>query len=240
MVRERRSWRRMAAQRDPNLPPTRQLEHGLCRLVTQDAETLRELGQAQPGARPVCPEKACAIREQIAACKEPVEIEIGSGLGRFLLARATSHPEIHFIGIELESVRVARIDVAARKAGLTNVSLICAEAMTVLEFCLPPASVQAVYLFFPDPWPKPRHHKHRIFQRPLLDHVHRVLIPGGLFHYATDHEAYFDWMAEMMTTEDRFEVTASLVRTEDELTDFELKFMANNKRTLAASWRKYL
>ena len=156
MVRERRSWRRLAAQRDPNLPPTLQLEHGLCRLVTQDGETLRELGQTGTGERPVCPKGACAILERFATCELPIEVEIGSGLGRFLLARATSHPETHFIGIEQESVRVARIDVAARKAGLANLSLISAEAMAVLEFCFPPSAVQAVYLFFPDPWPKPR------------------------------------------------------------------------------------
>ena len=240
MVRERQAWRRFAAQCDPGLPPTLQLEDGLCRLVKLEPEILRALGQAQAGERPVCPKAACAIREKLATCGTPVEVEIGSGLGRFLLARATRHPDTHFIGIEQERVRVARIDVAARKAGLTNVSLIRAEAMTVLEFCLPDASVQAVYLFFPDPWPKPRHHKHRIFQRLFLDHVHRVLIPGGWLHCATDHEAYFDWMMDIMAKEARFKVVDPLVRSEEELTDFELKFMANNKRTQAASWRKHL
>lgn len=240
MVRERQSWRRLAAQHDPILPPTLQLASGLCQLLKPDPEMLRMLGRAQADERPVCPKAACAIRQKLAACDIPVEVEVGSGLGRFLLARATRYPDTHFIGIEQETVRVARIDVSARKAGLTNVSLVCADAMSVLEFCLPADSVQAVYLFFPDPWPKARHHKHRIFQQPFLDHVYRVLIPGGVLHCATDHQGYLDWMMEVVAGETRFEKTDTLVRTEEELTDFELKFMAKNKRTLAASWRKHL
>ncbi len=240
MVRERKSGRRLAAQRDPTLPPTRQLEAGLCRLARPDVAMLQMLGQAGPDDCPRCPRAPCAIREWLSSCEKPVEVEIGSGHGRFLLARAKAHPEAHFVGIEQEPVRVARVDVAARRAGLKNVSLIGADAMRVLASCFPPARVRAVYLFFPDPWPKARHQKHRIFQRPFLDVVCRLLVPGGCLHVATDHPGYFAWMADIMAGESRFLPAEPLVREPEELTDFELKFMVQNKRTLTASWRKPL
>ncbi len=238
MVRERNSAQRLAAQRNPALPPTLQLERGLCRLLNPDAEMRKLLGRAQPGERPQCPGADCALQALVAACGKPLELEIGSGHGRFLLARARNNPGTHFIGIEQEIVRIARMDVAARVEGLTNLSLVRADAMAALEFCLPANSMHAVYLFFPDPWPKLRHRKNRIFQPPFIDRIHRVLKVGGCLHAATDHDEYFGCMKEVMLGETRFEETEPLSRTEDESTDFELKFLAKNKRANAASWRK--
>ncbi len=196
------------------------------------------LGRAQLGERPQCLGAKCALQVLVASCKKPMELEIGSGHGRFLLARASNNLDTHFIGIEQEVVRIARMDVAARVEGITNLSLVRADAMAVLEFCLPENAMYAVYLFFPDPWPKFRHRKNRIFQQPFIDQVHRVLKVGGSLHVATDHDEYFGCMKEVMLGETRFVETEPLVRTEDELTDFELKFLAKNKRANAASWRK--
>ncbi len=238
MVRERNSAQRLAAQRDPTLPPTLELERGLCRILRPDAEMRKTLGCALPGERPQCPGAGCSLYELVTSCTKPLELEIGSGLGRFILARAKNNPDVHFIGLEQEAVRVARIDVAARLAGILNLSLVCAEAMAVLEFCLPERSIGAVYLFFPDPWPKARHEKNRIFQKTFIDQIYRVLQDGGYLHVATDHDPYFGSMKEVMVAEKRFEAVEPLVRTEEELTDFELKFLAKNKRANAASWRK--
>ncbi len=238
MVRERNSAQRLAAQRDPTLPPTLQLERGLCRILKPDAEMRKILGCTRNGERPQCPGAGCSLYELIASCTKPLELEIGSGLGRFILARAKNNPDVYFIGLEQEAVRVARIDVAARLVGISNLSLVCAEAMAVLEFCLPACCIGAVYLFFPDPWPKARHEKNRIFQRTFIDQIYRVLQDGGYLHVATDHDQYFSNMKEVMVDEKRFEEAEPLVRTEEELTDFELKFLAKNKRANAASWRK--
>lgn len=238
MVRERNSAQKLAAQRNADLPPTLQLEKGLCRLLYPDAEMRKHLGRAQPGERPQCLGTDCAIQTLVTSCKKPLELEIGSGHGRFLLARARNYPDTHYLGIEYEMVRVARIDVMARLAGVSNLSLVCADAMAVLEFCLPAGSINAVYLFFPDPWPKFRHRKNRIFQKPFLDQIYRVLTDGGCFHVATDHDEYFGSIKEVMLDERRFEEAEPLVRSEEEFTDFELKFLAKNKRANAASWRK--
>lgn len=238
MVRERNSAQRLAAQRDPTLPPTLQLERGLCRIVKPDATMRKTLGYARNGERPTCSGAGCSLYDLIASCTKPLELEIGSGLGRFILERTRSNPGVHFIGLEQEQVRVARIDVAARLAGISNLSLVCAEAMAVLEFCFPACSIGAVYLFFPDPWPKARHEKNRIFQKAFIDQIYRVLTVGGCLHVATDDAPYFTNMKALMLDEKRFEETKALARTEEELTDFELKFLAKDKQTKAASWRK--
>ncbi len=238
MVRERNSAQRLAAQRDPTLPPTLQIERGLCRILKPDAEMRKTLGCTRQGERPLCSGSGCSLFELIASCRKPIELEIGSGLGRFILERTKNNPDVHFIGLEQEAVRVARIDVAARLVGILNLSLVCAEAMAVLEFCLPERSIGAIYLFFPDPWPKARHEKNRIFQKNFIDQIYRVLKGGGYLHVATDHDQYFACMKNVMVDEKRFEEIKPLVRTEEELTDFELKFLAKNKRANAASWRK--
>lgn len=237
MARDRHATQILASQKNDELPPTRQIQDGFCRLVLPDVETMKQLGRGvEP--RPKCPGQACGIKAFLATCTKPVELEIGSGMGRFLVARATNHPDTHFLGLELEEVRIAKTDVAARMLGLTNLNLIWAEAMVFLEFCLPDASIRAVYLFFPDPWLKWRHRKKRIFNPPFIDQIHRVLQPGGVLHAATDDAPYFTQMREVMAGETRFTETEPLKRTEDELTDFELKFLSKNTPTNLASWRK--
>ena len=237
MARDRHATQILAAQKNDELPPTRQIQDGFCRLIVPDVETMKELGRGvEP--RPKCPDLACGIKAFFATCTKPVELEIGCGMGRFIVARATNHPDTHFLGLELEEVRIAKTDVAARMLGLTNLNLIWAEAMGLLEFCLPDASIRAVYLFFPDPWPKWRHRKKRIFNPLFINQIHRILQPSGVLHVATDDGPYFAQMREVMAGETRFTETEPLKRTPDELTDFELKFLSKNKPTNLASWRK--
>lgn len=238
MARDRHALQILEAQKNPALPPTCELKDGFCRILNSDVEMHKLLGR-RDGPLPTCPETAaCAILSLLSVCTKPVELEIGSGMGRFLLARAKNHPDTHFIGIELERVRIAKTDVDARAAGVTNISLIRAEAMQLLEFCLPDASISAVYLFFPDPWPKARQEKKRIFKSAFINQLHRVLKRKALLHVATDFAPYFAQMNEVMAADARFSETEPLQRTEDELTDFELKFLSVNKPTSVASWYK--
>lgn len=237
MVRDRNATRFVRRQKDANLPPTRQLEDGLCRLLVPDVDTLIEIARDKE-ARLRCPGDECAVRAFFRECRKPVEIEVGSGMGRFLVARAKNNPDTHYLGVELEFPRVAKTDVAARAAGLENLSLLCVQATSLFRYCIPGESVTAVYLLFPDPWPKARHHKNRIFQKPFVDMVHRVLKPGGCLHAATDDVPYFTQMNETMEGDTRFAPAEPFKRAEDELTDFELKFMAVGKPVNAASWCK--
>ncbi|MGZ7030495.1 MAG: tRNA (guanosine(46)-N7)-methyltransferase TrmB [Thermoanaerobaculia bacterium] len=122
----------------------------------------------------------------------PVVIEIGSGSGRFLISGATERPETNFIGIEksLHYYRVIRDRVAKR--GLRNVRVLNHDAFPILQKMIPDASVSEVHIYFPDPWPRPKHQKRRIIRPEVLAEIRRVLVDGGTGIYVTDHREYFD------------------------------------------------
>lgn len=115
--------------------------------------------------------------------RERLEVDIGSGMGRFILARAAAHPDVQFIGIERQKPRVVKIAKKASRLGLDNIFMIRLEATYILQYLLPEHSVSRFYLFFPDPWPKNRHAAHRIFNDDFRSRVlascPRRRHPGG-------------------------------------------------------------
>ena len=120
----------------------------------------------------------------------PVELEIGSGKGTFLLARAKARPEVNFLGIEWAGAYAAYCADRFRRHGLANVRMVHADATYFLPKHLAAAAVQRVHIYFPDPWPKRRHHRRRSIQRPFLAELRRVLTPGGQLLIVTDHADY--------------------------------------------------
>ena len=126
----------------------------------------------------------------------PLELEIGSGKGTFLAQHAPLHPETAFLGIEWTREYFRLAADRARRLGLANARLLWHDAMVFLRQSVPEAAFQVIHLYFPDPWPKPRHHKRRTFGLPFLQQAHRVLVPGGTVRVVTDHAEYFDWMQE--------------------------------------------
>ncbi|MDL4861794.1 tRNA (guanosine(46)-N7)-methyltransferase TrmB, partial [Halomonas elongata] len=130
--------------------------------------------------------------------RAPRVVEIGFGMGASLIEQAESHPDTDFIGIEVHAPGVGKLLDEADKRGLTNLRVYREDALAVLERCLPESSLDTVQLFFPDPWPKKKHHKRRIVQPAFVELVRTRLKPGGTLHMATDWEAYAEWMAEVM------------------------------------------
>ena len=139
----------------------------------------------------------------------PVHLEIGFGNGESLAEMASRHPQHNYLGVEVHSPGVGHLLLRLEKLGCRNVRLIRHDAVEVLEHMIPPASLAAVYLFFPDPWHKKRHHKRRILQPALLDRLARVLGPGGLFHAATDWQDYAVQMLALLSAAPRFENLAA-------------------------------
>ncbi len=123
--------------------------------------------------------------------------EIGFGDGQALAALAAEQPEVDFLGIEVHEPGVGRLLLSVERQGLTNVRVIRHDAMEVLRDWLKPGCLDRLHLFFPDPWPKKRHHKRRIVQQDFLALAARVLRPGGVLHMATDWENYADHMLEL-------------------------------------------
>jgi tRNA (guanine-N7-)-methyltransferase len=135
----------------------------------------------------------------------PVYLEIGFGNGESLLAMAQSHPERNYLGVEVHSPGVGHLLLRLEASGCDNVRVIRHDAIEVLDQMLAPDSLAGVYLFFPDPWHKKRHHKRRIVQPAFLDRVYRVLHAGGVLHAATDWEDYARHMLQTLRADARFE-----------------------------------
>ncbi len=122
----------------------------------------------------------------------PVEIEIGMGKGTFLTEQATARPEVDFIGIEWARWFWRYASDRLRRHGCLNARTARAEAGFFLQEFIPDASVSVLHIYFPDPWPKARHHKRRLIQPAFMPSVTRILRPGGRLQVVTDHQGYFE------------------------------------------------
>lgn len=130
----------------------------------------------------------------------PVVLEIGFGMGASLVTMAQNNPQQNFLGIEVHSPGVGACLSTAHEAGVENLRVMCHDAVDVLDKMIPDNSLRMVQLFFPDPWHKARHNKRRIVQVPFAELVMRKLKLGGVFHMATDWEAYAEHMLEVMNS----------------------------------------
>jgi tRNA (guanine-N7-)-methyltransferase len=128
----------------------------------------------------------------------PRTLEIGFGNGDTLASMADQEPATDFIGIEVHRPGIGHLLLELERRDLDNIRVFCADAVQVLKNCLPDASLDRVLLFFPDPWPKKRHHKRRIVQPDFVDLLARKLRAGGMLHMATDWEDYAQHMLEVM------------------------------------------
>lgn len=130
----------------------------------------------------------------------PLVLEIGFGMGDSLLEMARNEPDKNFIGIEVHPPGVGRLMNLAIQAGLSNLRVYMADAMDVLEDCIPDASIDRLQLYFPDPWHKKKHHKRRILQPQFVQKLRPKIAVGGIFHMATDWQAYAEHMLDVMST----------------------------------------
>lgn len=178
---------------------------------------LADVGDADPMLRWI----------EIFGCDKPVEIEIGIGKGRFLIDAALRREDVHYVGVEwaMKYVRMAH-DRCVRR-GLSNVRFVRADAREFVEFFVPARSVSAYHIYFPDPWPKKRHHKRRLFDLAFLSEVERTLVQGGRLWLATDFGEYFDVMVDVLSQSHSMrEVEA---QWEGAKTNYEEKYLAEGK-----------
>jgi tRNA (guanine-N7-)-methyltransferase len=117
-------------------------------------------------------------------------LEIGFGDGEALLTTAAHHPEVDFVGVEVHEPGIGHLLVMLEKAGLANVRIIQRDIVDVLTHMITSPTFDVVNIFFPDPWPKKRHHKRRLIQLPFTAMLARTMKPGALLHVATDWADY--------------------------------------------------
>lgn len=134
----------------------------------------------------------------------PVVLEIGFGNGETLVEQAAANPDRNFLGIEVHEPGVGHCLLKAEEAGLENLRVIAHDAIDVLTRQVPPGSLSRLNLYFPDPWPKKRHHKRRIVQPAFLDLVADRLVDGGTLNIATDWANYAEHIDKIISQSDRF------------------------------------
>jgi len=180
---------------------------------------------------------------QVYASDNPVEIEVGSGKGLFLVTSAQTRPNVNFLGIEV--VRALQYYIATRlaKRNLTNARAACVDARWFFRYRVAAASVQAVHVYFPDPWWKARHKKRRVFTPDFAESVATALVPGGRLYIATDVKEYFGVMTELVTELpvlrelDRL-IQSGPVSVDEVLTNFEHKARIRGGSVWRASYVK--
>lgn len=149
-----------------------------------------------PGEKPFDP-------QTLFKAPAPLTIEIGYGGGEHLARKARETPDANFIGCEVFTGGIAKLLQAVDEEDISNIRLFTDDALKLLTV-LPDASVDSVYLLYPDPWPKTRHHKRRFVSPVTLDQLARVIRPGGTFNFASDIEDYADWTLAHILREPRF------------------------------------
>jgi tRNA (guanine-N7-)-methyltransferase len=169
---------------------------------------------------------------------QPLELELGTGDGSFLLQWAGRHPERNFLGVERLLGRLRKVDRKGRRAGLVNLRLIRLEAAYFLEYLMPKASVQALHLYFPDPWPKRKHWRHRLVQAPFAEVVAQALAPGGVIYLRTDSAEYFAQMQSVFGANVQFRPMETPAELTEILTDFERDFLARGLPTFQAAYQR--
>ncbi len=173
----------------------------------------------------------------------PVEIEVGFGKGLFLLTASAARADVNFLGIEI--VRKYQLFTATRlvKHGRQNVKLVCTDARPFLHDCVVPGSVQALHVYFPDPWWKKRHHKRRLFTADFAAVAEQVLQSGGRLHLVTDVSDYFTIITELVAQHTKLERLPPPEGHEPEhdldyLTNFERKFRKQGLPIYRADYAK--
>ncbi|MCJ7543987.1 MAG: tRNA (guanosine(46)-N7)-methyltransferase TrmB [Phycisphaerae bacterium] len=172
----------------------------------------------------------------------PVELEIGSGKGTFLLARAAARPELNFLGLEWAKAYGAYAADRVRRAGLTNVRLLCADAADCVHRRLPERSLWRIHIYFPDPWPKRRHHRRRLLQPAFLAAARRCLAIGGQLIVVTDHLDYYRQIQVLLANAEGLAVVPLLQMSDKgELvgSNFERKYIAQGRPFYAEARMRY-
>ena len=173
----------------------------------------------------------------------PLEIEIGSGKGLFLRTAGAARPEVDFLGVEI-AFKYARFAAArAVEAGAANVVVVHGDGVRLFAELVPDAAIQAVHIYFPDPWWKKRHKKRRVVRETLLRDIERTLRPDGRLHLWTDVEEYFHTSLALIAECTRLEGPLAVAETPaehplDYRTHFERRTRLEGAPVFRAEFRK--
>jgi tRNA (guanine-N7-)-methyltransferase len=173
----------------------------------------------------------------------PVELEIGCGKGTFILARAQARPEVNLLGVEWARAYCLYAADRCRRAGVANVRMLRIDAALLVSKLIAPQSLWRIHIYFPDPWPKARHHRRRLIQPAFVARLHELLKPGGQLLIVTDHLDYFKHIRRVVAAATGFVSVPfpQMGDTQGELvgTNFERKYIAQGRPFYKAALMRY-
>ena len=172
------------------------------------------------------------------ATPQPLEVELGCGDASFLLNYAKANPHHNFIGVERLLGRVNKIDRKGRRLGLTNLRGVRIESGYFLEYLLPAHCAEALHIYFPDPWPKLKHRRHRFINERFPTLAHHTLQPHGKVFLRTDDTDYFEQMLRVLADDKHFQKIETPPALLELKTDFETEFNAQGIPTLHATYQR--
>jgi tRNA (guanine-N7-)-methyltransferase len=175
--------------------------------------------------------------EELFPKPQPLEIELGCGDASFLVEYARRNPDRNFIGVERLLGRIQKLDRKGRRAGLTNLRGVRIESSYFLQFLLPPCSASALHVYFPDPWPKKKHHKHRLINEGFPALARAALATGGTVYLRTDAADYFQQMTVIFDAAMEFEKIETPASLLEITTDFERDFNLKGIQTLREAYQ---
>ena len=168
---------------------------------------------------------------------QPLEVELGCGDASFLVEYARRNSNDNFIGVERLLGRIKKLDRKGRRAGLMNLRGVRIESAYFLQYLLPPHAAAALHIYFPDPWPKKKHRRHRLINEGFPALARAALMPGGVVYLRTDDADYFAQMTEVFSVSHEFQKVETPGELAEVLTDFEREFNARGILTLRAAYQ---
>jgi tRNA (guanine-N7-)-methyltransferase len=169
---------------------------------------------------------------------QPLEVDLGSGDGTFTAQYAQRRQDQNFLAVERLLGRLRKIDRKGLRAGLGNLRLVRMEASYLLEYLLPPESVHALHVYFPDPWPKRKHRKNRLVNARFAELAAQALRPGGTVYLRTDDPDYFAQMTAVFAENTQFLLAETPADLAGIITDFEKDFGEKGVATLRAAYQR--
>jgi tRNA (guanine-N7-)-methyltransferase len=215
-----------------------------CLLRSQESGRDEAISDAPSRLRKIPQEKyAPVVFSEIFGNSNPVEMEIGCGKGKFLVARSIANPGTNFLGVDRVSKFMNIGKTRAQKRELPNIRFIRAEAKAFLTDAIAPGSVSIFHIYFSDPWPKRRHQPRRVFTEEFLRLLHARLVAGGLVEIATDDKDYFDAMKKTIAATAQLwdnvrETVNERILDSMNKTSYELKWAAEGRSLYYAELKK--
>lgn len=168
---------------------------------------------------------------------QPLEVELGCGDASFLVEYARRNPGKNFIGVERLLGRIQKLDRKGRRTGLSNLRGVRIESSYFLQHLLPPRSAVALHIYFPDPWPKKKHRRHRLINETFPALARTALASGGFVYFRTDDADYFQQMTEVFGADKEFQKMETPTELSELPTDFERDFNSRGIQTLRVAYQ---